>query len=185
MNSWFSEEDIAISNKRIDRIRITLVFHSVASWLLGCQSGQQHLGRDLRRIPEPFQGVVFEANLFRAMILTPDLPRCELDNRQKAKYLPFRKLQPPKKIKALYIPYHLLPVACFFLAFKSNITFQNGRAVESNSHNYHITQMDETPPIEVQILNTSVKRLGGTGEVGPGHAGVGPWRMQSSPLARF
>ena len=53
------------------------------------------------------------------------------------------------------------------VAFKSIITFQNGRTVESNFHDYQIAQMDETPPIEVHIVNSSTKGLGGTGEVGP------------------
>ena len=53
------------------------------------------------------------------------------------------------------------------VAFKSNITFQSGRTVESNFHDYQIAQMDETPPIEVHIVNSSTKGLGGTGEVGP------------------
>ncbi|HEY3039877.1 MAG TPA: molybdopterin cofactor-binding domain-containing protein [Pyrinomonadaceae bacterium] len=52
-------------------------------------------------------------------------------------------------------------------AFKSNITFKNGRTVESNFHNYQIAQMYEIPPIEVHIVNSSTKALGGTGEVGP------------------
>jgi isoquinoline 1-oxidoreductase beta subunit len=53
------------------------------------------------------------------------------------------------------------------VAFKSNISFQGGRTVESNFHNYQVAQMHETPPIEVHILNSSTKGLGGTGEVGP------------------
>ena len=53
------------------------------------------------------------------------------------------------------------------VAFKSNIGFQNGRTVESNFHDYQIAQMDDTPPIEVHIVNGSAKELGGTGEVGP------------------
>ena len=53
------------------------------------------------------------------------------------------------------------------VAFKSNIGFQNGRTVESNFHDYQIAQMDDTPPIEVHIINSSAKELGGTGEVGP------------------
>jgi len=53
------------------------------------------------------------------------------------------------------------------VAFKSNITFQAGRTVESNFHDYQIAQMHETPPIEVHIINSSTKGLGGTGEVGP------------------
>jgi len=35
--------------------------------------------------------------------------RCELHNRQNAEYLPFRKLQPPKKIKGFYILSHSSP----------------------------------------------------------------------------
>jgi len=53
------------------------------------------------------------------------------------------------------------------VAFKSNITFQDGRTVESNFHNYQIAQMQDTPPIDVHIVNGSTKTLGGTGEVGP------------------
>src|SRR5215471_4124921 len=53
------------------------------------------------------------------------------------------------------------------VAFKANISFKNGRTVESNCHDYQIAQMDETPPIEVHIVNSSTKGLGGTGEVGP------------------
>jgi isoquinoline 1-oxidoreductase subunit beta len=53
------------------------------------------------------------------------------------------------------------------VAFKSNISFTNGRTVESNFHNYQIAQMDETPRIEVHVVNSSTKGLGGTGEVGP------------------
>src|SRR4030095_16752176 len=52
-------------------------------------------------------------------------------------------------------------------AFKSNITFKNGRTVESNFNDYQIAQMFETPPIEVHIVNSSTKGMGGTGEVGP------------------
>ena len=44
---------------------------------------------------------------------------------------------------------------------------KNGRTVESNFHDFQIAQIDETPPIEVYIVNTSPKELGGTGEVGP------------------
>ncbi len=53
------------------------------------------------------------------------------------------------------------------VAFKSNISFKDGRTVESNFHNYRIAQMDDTPPIEVHIVNSNTKGLGGTGEVGP------------------
>jgi len=53
------------------------------------------------------------------------------------------------------------------VAFKSNITFKAGQTVESNFHDYQLAQMDETPPIEVHIVNSSTRGLGGTGEVGP------------------
>jgi isoquinoline 1-oxidoreductase subunit beta len=53
------------------------------------------------------------------------------------------------------------------VAFKSNISFKNGRTVESNFHDYQIAHMHETPPIEVHVVNSSTKELGGTGEVGP------------------
>jgi len=53
------------------------------------------------------------------------------------------------------------------VAFKANISFKNGCTVESNFHNYQVAQMDETPAIEVHVVNSSTKGLGGTGEVGP------------------
>ncbi len=53
------------------------------------------------------------------------------------------------------------------VAFKSNITFKSGRTVQSNFHNYQIARLDETPLIEVHIVNSGTKGLGGTGEVGP------------------
>jgi isoquinoline 1-oxidoreductase subunit beta len=53
------------------------------------------------------------------------------------------------------------------VAFKSRITFKDGRTVERNFNAYQIAQMDEAPPIEVHIINSSTKGLGGTGEVGP------------------
>jgi isoquinoline 1-oxidoreductase subunit beta len=53
------------------------------------------------------------------------------------------------------------------VAFKSNISFNDGRTVETNFHDFQIPHMYETPPIEVYIVNSSTKVLGGTGEVGP------------------
>ncbi len=53
------------------------------------------------------------------------------------------------------------------VAFKSNISFKDGRTVETNFHDFQIPHMYETPPIEVHIVNSSMKVLGGTGEVGP------------------
>jgi isoquinoline 1-oxidoreductase subunit beta len=52
-------------------------------------------------------------------------------------------------------------------AFKSNISFKDGRTVETNFHDFGIPQMYEAPPIEVHIVNSSTKGMGGTGEVGP------------------
>jgi isoquinoline 1-oxidoreductase beta subunit len=53
------------------------------------------------------------------------------------------------------------------VAFKSNISFRDGRTVETNFHDFQIPHMHETPPIEVHIVNSSTKGMGGTGEVGP------------------
>jgi isoquinoline 1-oxidoreductase subunit beta len=52
-------------------------------------------------------------------------------------------------------------------AFKSNISFNDGRTVETNFHDYQIPRMYETPVIEVHIVNSNIKGMGGTGEVGP------------------
>jgi isoquinoline 1-oxidoreductase beta subunit len=53
------------------------------------------------------------------------------------------------------------------VAFKSNISFKDGRTVETNFHDFQIPRIYETPPIEVHIVNSSTKGMGGTGEVGP------------------
>lgn len=52
-------------------------------------------------------------------------------------------------------------------AFKSEITFDRGRTVESNYHDYSILRMPEMPPVEVHLINSGARPLGGTGEVGP------------------
>jgi isoquinoline 1-oxidoreductase beta subunit len=52
-------------------------------------------------------------------------------------------------------------------AFKSGIHFAQGRTVESNFHDYKILTMEEAPPVDVHIVNSNIKELGGTGEVGP------------------
>jgi isoquinoline 1-oxidoreductase beta subunit len=52
-------------------------------------------------------------------------------------------------------------------AFKSEITFARGRTVESNYHDYSIVRMPEMPPVEVYLVNSGARPLGGTGEVGP------------------
>jgi isoquinoline 1-oxidoreductase subunit beta len=52
-------------------------------------------------------------------------------------------------------------------AFRSAITFRDGRTVERNFDGFRIPQMHETPPIEVHIIDSGARPLGGTGEVGP------------------
>jgi isoquinoline 1-oxidoreductase subunit beta len=52
-------------------------------------------------------------------------------------------------------------------AFKSEITFDNGRTVQSNWHDYQVLRMPEMPRVEVYLINSGVRPLGGTGEVGP------------------
>jgi isoquinoline 1-oxidoreductase beta subunit len=52
-------------------------------------------------------------------------------------------------------------------AFKSEITFAKGRAVESNWHDYQVIRMPEMPPVEVHFMNSGARPLGGVGEVGP------------------
>ena len=52
-------------------------------------------------------------------------------------------------------------------AFRSAITFRNGRTVERNFDGFRIPQFHETPPIEVHIIDSGARPLGGTGEVGP------------------
>jgi len=53
------------------------------------------------------------------------------------------------------------------VAFKSNISFKDGRTVESNFHDFQIPRIYETPPIDVHIVNSNTNGMGGTGEVGP------------------
>jgi len=52
-------------------------------------------------------------------------------------------------------------------AFKSEITFEAGRTVQSNFHDYPLLNMSEMPPVEVHYRNSDARLLGGTGEVGP------------------
>jgi isoquinoline 1-oxidoreductase beta subunit len=52
-------------------------------------------------------------------------------------------------------------------AFKSEITFDRGRTVQSNYHDYSILRMPEMPPVEIHLINSGARPLGGTGEVGP------------------
>jgi isoquinoline 1-oxidoreductase beta subunit len=52
-------------------------------------------------------------------------------------------------------------------AFKSEITFDRGRTVQSNFHDYEILRLSEMPPVEVYFVESGARPLGGTGEVGP------------------
>jgi len=52
-------------------------------------------------------------------------------------------------------------------AFKSEITFDRGRAVQGNWHDYSVLRMPEMPPVEIHLINSGARPLGGTGEVGP------------------
>jgi isoquinoline 1-oxidoreductase beta subunit len=52
-------------------------------------------------------------------------------------------------------------------AFFSEITFANGRTVESNFHDFEVLRMPEMPPVEVHFINSGARPLGGIGEVGP------------------
>jgi isoquinoline 1-oxidoreductase subunit beta len=52
-------------------------------------------------------------------------------------------------------------------AFKSEITFNRGRVVQSNFHDFQILRLSEMPPVEVYFLDSGARPLGGTGEVGP------------------
>jgi isoquinoline 1-oxidoreductase beta subunit len=79
-------------------------------------------------------------------------------------------------------------------AMKSEITFANGRAVESNFHDYPVLRMFEMPPVEAHFIESGARPLGGVGEVGPvtvipaltnaifAATGV---RYRSLPLSRF
>ena len=52
-------------------------------------------------------------------------------------------------------------------AFQSEITFDRGRAVQSNYHDYSILRMPEMPPVEIHLISSGARPLGGVGEVGP------------------
>jgi isoquinoline 1-oxidoreductase subunit beta len=52
-------------------------------------------------------------------------------------------------------------------AFKSQITFDRGRTVQSNFHDYQVLRLSEMPPVEVYFIESGARPLGGTGEVGP------------------
>jgi isoquinoline 1-oxidoreductase subunit beta len=52
-------------------------------------------------------------------------------------------------------------------AFKSEITFDRGRTVQSNFHDFQVLRLSEMPPVEVYFVDSGARPLGGTGEVGP------------------
>jgi isoquinoline 1-oxidoreductase subunit beta len=52
-------------------------------------------------------------------------------------------------------------------AFKSEITFDRGRVVQSNFHDFRILRLSEMPDVEVYFADSGARPLGGTGEVGP------------------
>ena len=52
-------------------------------------------------------------------------------------------------------------------AFKSEITFDRGRTVQSNYHDYSIIRVPEMPPVEIYLISSGSRPLGGVGEVGP------------------
>jgi isoquinoline 1-oxidoreductase beta subunit len=79
-------------------------------------------------------------------------------------------------------------------AMKSEITFENGRTVQSNFHDYPVLRMFEMPPVDVHFIESGARPLGGVGEVGPVtvipaltnaiFAATGN-RYRSLPLSRF
>lgn len=52
-------------------------------------------------------------------------------------------------------------------AFKSEITFADGKTVQSNFHDYQVLRLSEMPHVEVYFVDSGARPLGGTGEVGP------------------
>jgi isoquinoline 1-oxidoreductase subunit beta len=52
-------------------------------------------------------------------------------------------------------------------ALKSQITFERGRAVQSNFHDFEVLRIHEMPECDVHVINSGARPLGGVGEVGP------------------
>ena len=52
-------------------------------------------------------------------------------------------------------------------AFKSEITFADGKTVQSNFHDYQVLRLSEMPHVEVYFVDSGARPLGGTGEIGP------------------
>jgi len=53
------------------------------------------------------------------------------------------------------------------VAFRSEITFDGGRAAQSNFHDYQVLRLPEMPACETYFINSGARPLGGTGEIGP------------------
>ncbi|HKA89255.1 MAG TPA: molybdopterin cofactor-binding domain-containing protein [Haliangiales bacterium] len=78
-------------------------------------------------------------------------------------------------------------------ALLSQITFDRGRAVQTNFHDYRVLRLPQMPPVEVHIVDGGAISIGGVGEVGPVtvipaltnaiFAATGA-RIRSLPLAR-
>jgi isoquinoline 1-oxidoreductase beta subunit len=58
-------------------------------------------------------------------------------------------------------------IAWLSAAFKSEITFNRGRVVQSNWHDFQVLRLSEMPPVKVYFVDSGARPLGGTGEVGP------------------
>ncbi len=52
-------------------------------------------------------------------------------------------------------------------AMTSEITFERGRTVQTNFHDFSVLRMPQVPPVEVHLVNSGVLPPGGTGEIGP------------------
>lgn len=52
-------------------------------------------------------------------------------------------------------------------AMTSEITFANGRAVQSNWHDYEVLRMPQMPLVDVHLVEGGVASPGGIGEIGP------------------
>ena len=50
-------------------------------------------------------------------------------------------------------------------ALYGEITFDKGRVIQSNFHDYRMVRMNEMPVVEVHIMN-STEKMGGVGEPG-------------------
>jgi len=49
-------------------------------------------------------------------------------------------------------------------AFKSEITFNRGRVVQSNWHDFQVLRLSEMPDVGVYFVDSGARPLGGTGK---------------------